>query len=43
MLGLVNLLVDISYAFVDPRIKGQYGSSKKRKAPTAVKEAGANE
>ncbi|MBQ3109189.1 MAG: ABC transporter permease subunit, partial [Clostridia bacterium] len=22
--GLVNLLVDIIYAFVDPRIKGQY-------------------
>ena len=24
MLGLVNLMVDISYAFVDPRIKSQY-------------------
>ncbi len=31
MLGLVNLMVDISYAFVDPRIKSQYRSGKKKK------------
>ena len=42
MLGLVNLLVDISYAFVDPRIKGQYRSSKKNTKKNA-KEAGADE
>ena len=29
MLGIVNLLVDISYAFVDPRIKSQYRSVSK--------------
>lgn len=32
MLGLVNLMVDISYAFVDPRIKSQYRSGKKKSA-----------
>ena len=32
--SIVNLLVDILYAFVDPRIKSQYkGSSKKKKSP----------
>lgn len=31
MLGLVNLMVDISYAFVDPRIKSQYRSGRKKK------------
>ena len=31
MLGIVNLLVDISYAFVDPRIKSQYRSAAKTK------------
>lgn len=30
--GFVNLLIDILYAFIDPRIKSLYGSSKK-KAP----------
>ncbi len=29
--SLVNLLVDILYAFVDPRIRSQYGGGKKRK------------
>lgn len=38
MLGLVNLLVDISYAFVDPRIKSQYRSGKKSKAAKNAKE-----
>lgn len=32
MLGLVNLMVDISYAFVDPRIKSQYRSGRKKKS-----------
>ena len=31
MLGIVNLMVDISYAFVDPRIKSQYRSVSKAK------------
>ena len=31
MLGVVNLLVDLSYAFVDPRIKSQYHSASKAK------------
>lgn len=38
MLGIVNLLVDISYAFVDPRIKSQYRSVKKKKTAGEVKE-----
>ena len=29
----VNLLVDLFYAFIDPRIKAQYSSQKKIKAP----------
>ena len=29
MFTIVNLLVDILYAFVDPRIKGQYKTAKK--------------
>jgi len=33
--ALVNLIVDIVYAFIDPRIKAQYEGIKKRK-PTAV-------
>lgn len=33
--SLVNLLVDILYAFVDPRIKSQYSIGKKRKLPVA--------
>ena len=37
MLGIVNLLVDISYAFVDPRIKSQYRSVKKKRAAEEVK------
>ena len=38
MLGLVNLLVDISYAFIDPRIKSQYRVSKKGKKFSARKD-----
>ena len=30
--GIVNLLVDIFYAFIDPRVKSQYVRSKKKKA-----------
>ena len=37
---LINLLVDIVYAFLDPRIKGQYiGSGKKKKKAAEVQEA----
>ena len=37
---LINLLVDIVYAFLDPRIKGRYiASGKKRKKTAEVKEA----
>lgn len=39
--AVVNLGVDLLYAFIDPRIKSQYGGSKKKKAlpKAAVKEA----
>ena len=39
-ISLMNLLVDLIYGFVDPRIKAQYGGSKKKtakKAPEAAK------
>ena len=37
---LINLLVDIVYAFLDPRIKGKYISSgKKKKTKAGVQEA----
>ena len=37
---LINLLVDLLYGFLDPRIKAQYtGSSSKRRAKAAGKEA----
>ena len=32
MFGLVMLLVDIIYAFADPRIKSQYAGERKKKA-----------
>ena len=38
----VNLIVDILYAFIDPRIKAQYSSSTKRLQKIAKKEAAAN-
>ena len=34
--SLIMLLVDIVYAFVDPRIKAQYEGRKKKKAPAAA-------
>ena len=34
--SVVNLLVDILYAFVDPRIKSQYKNSRKKKAPATL-------
>jgi peptide/nickel transport system permease protein len=40
--GIVNLVVDILYAFADPRIKSQYNSVK-RKAKSADKEGAVNE
>jgi peptide/nickel transport system permease protein len=36
---IVNLLVDIAYGFIDPRIRGQFFSSRKKKAQPAVAEA----
>lgn len=41
---VVNLLVDIVYAFVDPRIKSQYaGGGKKKKVPAGQKAQGGSE
>lgn len=39
---VINLLVDIIYCFIDPRVKSQY-SSPKRKRPAALKLAGEGE
>ena len=36
--GIINLIVDILYAFIDPRIKSQYSTGKKYKK-SAAKEA----
>lgn len=36
--GIINLIVDILYAFIDPRIKSQYSTGKKYKK-NAAKEA----
>jgi peptide/nickel transport system permease protein len=36
MTGIVNLIVDIVYAYIDPRIKSQYVRAKKIKAALAV-------
>jgi peptide/nickel transport system permease protein len=33
---IMNLLVDIAYAYVDPRIRGQYASKKKKKKTTVM-------
>lgn len=43
MLGLVNLMVDISYAFVDPRIKSQYRSGRNKNKSSKEEEAGKDE
>lgn len=32
--GIINLVVDILYAFIDPRIKSQYSVGKKYKKKT---------
>ena len=37
---MINLLVDILYAFIDPRIKALYTSRKKNKKPVAVDSSG---
>ncbi len=37
-ISLMNLLVDLIYGFVDPRIKAQYGSRKKRRKKPAHEE-----
>ena len=40
MFCLLNLLIDLLYAFIDPRIKSQYTSGRKKKtSPVNVKEA----
>lgn len=36
-MSLINLMIDIIYAFVDPRIRSQYVSGKKTKAPKKEK------
>ena len=36
---VINLLVDIAYAFIDPRIKARYTSSKKREKMMRLLEA----
>lgn len=41
--SVVNLLVDILYAFVDPRIKSQYKGGRRRKKQAAGKLAGGEE
>ena len=38
--SVVNLLVDILYAFLDPRIKGQYVSRRRRIAPRRAEKQG---
>ena len=40
--SVVNLLVDILYAFVDPRIKSQYQSGKKKKQKSLTAAAAAD-
>ncbi|MGI6157218.1 MAG: ABC transporter permease [Saccharofermentanales bacterium] len=32
LFSIVNLIVDISYGFIDPRIRGQYATGKRRRA-----------
>ena len=39
---IINLLTDIIYCFVDPRIKAQYGRKKSKKLATPKKEAAEN-
>lgn len=41
--SIVNLMVDILYAFVDPRIKSQYRSNRKKKAATPTAPAAAEQ
>lgn len=44
MFSILNLLVDLLYAFVDPRVKSQYTSgSKKARAKRAVKQSASSE
>lgn len=43
MISIIQLLVDITYAFVDPRLKSQYSSSSKRRKVKSAKEVKANE
>lgn len=38
MFSVLNLLIDLFYAFVDPRIKSQYIKSSKRKSKSSVKQ-----
>ena len=37
LISIVQLVVDILYAFVDPRLRAQYSSSKKRKAKADIR------
>lgn len=36
--GVINLVIDIIYAFIDPRIKSQYGSKKKARSAALAEE-----
>jgi peptide/nickel transport system permease protein len=43
MISIIQLIVDITYAFVDPRLKSQYArSGKRRKKGGSLKEVKAN-
>ena len=43
MISVIQLIVDIAYAFVDPRLKSQYASSSKRKRKIKTAEVKTNE
>ncbi len=43
MISIIQLLVDITYAFVDPRLKSQYSSSSKRRKAKPAREVKINE
>lgn len=41
MVSIVQLVVDVLYAFVDPRLRAQYSSGKKKRKPRLAEEGGA--
>lgn len=40
MVSIVQLIVDILYAFVDPRLRGQYSTAKRKRKPNLVSRGG---